>query len=244
MTSNSVEAIVLAGGLGTRLREAVPDLPKPMASVAGCPFLAHVLDSLKDQGISRVVLSVGYLAEMIVSHFGNSYRGMEIVYAHEREPLGTGGAIAFALSFVRANRALVLNGDTYLGMDYAAFVSACDAAGATLGIVVRSVPDTSRYGRCELSGNVMVRFSDKGNIGPGQINAGVYCLSRDVFATYPMPVKFSFEQDFVGAYLARLKPLGFPVDGYFIDIGVPEDFLKAQVDFAPRGQKTNSGAAA
>jgi len=231
MISN-VEVILLAGGLGTRLRDQVPNLPKPMAPVAGRPFLEYVLDKLKEGGISRVVLAVGYRAEAIISHFGSDYRGIELVYAHEIEPLGTGGAIAFALSFVKASRALVLNGDTYLEMNYAAFVHACDANRAALGIVVRLVPDTTRYGRCELKNNTVIRFSEKSEARPGLINAGVYYLSRDVFEQYGMPPNFSFERDFVGVHLAAILPFGFPVDGYFIDIGVPEDFRQAQQDFA------------
>jgi D-glycero-alpha-D-manno-heptose 1-phosphate guanylyltransferase len=232
--SNSIDAIVLAGGLGTRLREEVPGLPKPMAPVAGRPFLEHVLDNLDKAGVARVVLSVGHLAEKIIDHFGSSYKGMQVVYARETEPLGTGGAIAFALKHVQSACALVLNGDTYLDMSYHAFIDACTAEDAELGVVVRTVPDTSRFGRCSVDGTTLVQFCEKGESGAGFINAGVYYVAKDLFAKYQMPARFSFEQEFVAAHLAALRPLAFSVDSYFIDIGVPADFRKAQHDFAAR----------
>jgi len=231
-----MEAIVLAGGLGTRLRAEVPDLPKPMAPVAGRPFLEHILDRLGTQGVSRVILSVGFMAEVIIAHFGSSYRTIDLVYAHETEPLGTGGAIRFALTFAKAERVLVLNGDTYLSMDYQALFQACAAKGAALGIVVRMVPDTTRYGHCTVTDDLLVSFSEKEGAGPGLINAGVYCLTRETLSMgVDLPARFSFEQDFVAARLDKLRPIGFPVDGYFIDIGVPEDFRKAQKDFGSGG---------
>lgn len=232
----TMEAIVLAGGLGTRLRAEVPDLPKPMAPVAGRPFLEHVLDRLGAQGVTRVILSVGYRADVIIDHFGEAYRGISLLYAHEAEPLGTGGAIRFALSFATAERVLVLNGDTYLNINYQSLFQECTAKCAALGIVVRLVPDAARYGHCEVADGRLVSFSEKGGSGPGLINAGVYCLARDVFASSgELPSRFSFEQDFVAVRLQKLRPLGFSVEGYFIDIGVPEDFRKAQLDFGPGG---------
>lgn len=228
--SQNLEAIVLAGGFGTRLRGAVPNLPKAMALVAGRPFLEHVLDRLVSQGICRVVLSVGYMADVIKSHFGYDYCGVDIIYAIEGSPLGTGGAIAFGLTYVKANSALVLNGDTLVALDYARFAEACERRRSRLGIVVRYVEDAGRYGRCDIESETLTKFSEKGIAGSGFINAGVYWVTRDVFDEFGVPEAFSFEQDFVAKYLNELHPVGFPVEDYFIDIGVPEDYRRAQVE--------------
>lgn len=227
------DVIVLAGGLGTRLRSEVPDLPKPMAPVAGKPFLEHILERLCHQGARRIVLSVGYRGEAIISHFGSQYRNVELAYAREETPLGTGGAIAFALASTHTRHVLVVNGDTYLDMDYCGFFERCQEADTRLGIAVRHVDDTSRYGRCEVDQGVITQFSEKGVIGPGFINAGVYCLRNDAMNNRNLPAKFSFEQDFVSCFLDDLRPIAYPVSGYFIDIGIPEDFRRAQIDFDP-----------
>lgn len=227
-----MEAIILAGGLGRRLSEVVVDTPKPMALVNGRPFLEYLFAQIVDAGVSRIVVSVGYLASQITSYFGDAFRGVPLVYVAEQEPLGTGGAIAMALMSCEADRILVLNGDTLLNAPLATFYSACVEADARLGIVVRGVDDVSRYGACTVDGGIVVGFGEKMGVGRGLINAGVYCVTSDLFQGYSMPPRFSFEQDFIAPFLQRLKPIGFPVDGYFIDIGVPADYQRAQVEFA------------
>lgn len=222
------EAIVLAGGLGTRLRSAVPDLPKPLAPVAGRPFLDYLLGHLEHVGARHVILSIGYLSEHIEARYGGRFGSVEISYSRESAPLGTGGALRQALSFSAGAYTLALNGDTLLECDPWPFIVATARTHKQLGILTRDVEDTRRYGRCELSNDVVVGFGLKEATGPGLINAGVYCLRHDLFEGHALPDRFSFEHDFIEPRLARLKPYGARVRGYFIDIGVPEDFERAQ----------------
>lgn len=225
-----MEAIVLAGGFGTRLRSAVSNLPKPMAPVAGRPFLELLLSSLKAKGITRAILSIGYRYEAITSHFDNHALGIDLTYEIESKPLGTGGAIAAALRHVTSDHVFVFNGDTYLELDLNA-VAAMWPGDRTPVVVARSVPDTERFGRLEIAHGRVSRFLASGSKGAGAVNAGCYLIPKNIFDSVPMPQAFSFEQDF----LARRPPLSlrmFITSGQFIDIGVPEDLQRAQIDLA------------
>ena len=223
-----MEAIVLAGGLGTRLRSIVSDLPKAMAPVAGKPFLAYLLDTLIAAGFDSAILAVGYKGEQIRKHFGERYRSLPLRYSVETEPLGTGGAIKLAMGQVSATSVFVLNGDTYLELDYAAMMAAHDEADAILTIAVHAVPDASRYGALDIDGGRIRGFFEKGHPGPRSINAGAYLFSRKLLNRYSLPRAFSFETDFLVPHVKELKPLAFQTHGVFIDIGVPEDYAGAQ----------------
>jgi D-glycero-alpha-D-manno-heptose 1-phosphate guanylyltransferase len=231
-----MQAIVLAGGLGTRLRSVVPDLPKPMAPVAGRPFLAWVLDDLVAAGFESAVLAVGYRHEAIHAHFGDLYRGMALRYSIEDTPLGTGGAIRLAADHVTERPIFVLNGDTYLELDYRAMLDAHRQAQTSLSVAVCSVPDVSRYGALELGSGRIHGFLEKGRAGPGFINAGVYLLASDILRQIPAGEPFSFEQQLLVPRIGELRPLAFHTEGRFIDIGIPEDFERAQQMFAVKGQ--------
>jgi D-glycero-alpha-D-manno-heptose 1-phosphate guanylyltransferase len=231
-----MQAIVLAGGLGTRLRSVVPDLPKPMAPVAGRPFLAWVLDDLIEAGFESAVLAVGYRHEAIREHFGAAYRGMVLHYSIEDTPLGTGGAIRLAADHVSGQPVFVLNGDTYLELDYRAMLDAHRQARTSLSVAVCSVPDVSRYGALELEAGHLHGFHEKGRSGPGLINAGVYLLASDILRQIPTSVPFSFEQQLLVPRVQELRPLAFLTAGRFIDIGIPEDFARAQQMFAVKNQ--------
>jgi D-glycero-alpha-D-manno-heptose 1-phosphate guanylyltransferase len=223
-----MEAIVLAGGLGTRLRAVVSDLPKPMAPVAGRPFLAWILDRLADAGFGRVVLAVGYRHEAIRDHFGIAYRGMSLAYSVEETPLGTGGAMRLAIDHVDASPVFVLNGDTYLEVDYPAMRAAHRAHEVELTVAVARVADVSRYGSLEIKDDRICGFLEKGSLGPGYINAGVYLMARGLVETIPVGTGHSFENELLMPRVAELCPLAFRADGLFIDIGVPEDYERAQ----------------
>lgn len=229
------EAIVLAGGLGTRLRPVVSDLPKPMAPVAGRPFLAWLLDYLELQGIRRVVLSVGYLSEAITQFFGERYGAIEITYSIEDEPLGTGGGIAGSLSLVKSAFVFVLNGDTFLKLDYRAMARLASEAGEdfVLAVALRETDDARRYGRVVLKGGRITGFEALGAEQPGpcpsMINAGVYLMNSSIFRRFEVPRRFSFEKEFLETKTAQLRPLAFPCDVPFIDIGIPEALEHAQV---------------
>jgi len=223
-----MKAIILAGGLGTRLRERIPDLPKPMAPVAGRPFLEYILDRLIAGGINEIILSVGYQADIIMQHFGNIYRNTIISYAVESQPLGTGGAIVHALNKQGDEPVLVLNGDTLLNIDFEELVRWYMKMPVQVAMVLRKVSDVSRYGSVLLSGENVIGFLEKGENGPGLINAGVYIIRPDVFNVFGLSDEFSLEEDLLQAYCSEVSPRAFLSDAYFIDIGIPGDYDRAQ----------------
>ena len=228
------EAIVLAGGFGTRLRGVVDDVPKPLAPVVGRPFLAWLLDALAAQGFRHVVFATGYRGEQVEAALGGSWRGMRLDYSREQEPLGTGGAIALAMERVAGVACFVLNGDTWLGLDYARFDAATRACSARLGVALAAVPDVSRYGAVRVEGGRITGFVEKGQAGPGLVNAGVYRMSRSLLDDYRTGTSFSFERDVLVPAAARETVAGYADTGGFIDIGAPEDYRRAQTLFAAR----------
>jgi D-glycero-alpha-D-manno-heptose 1-phosphate guanylyltransferase len=223
-----MEAIVLAGGLGTRLRGVVDDIPKPMAPVRGRPFLEFVLDPLVAAGFHTAILAVGYRHEAIRAHFGDAYRGLALLYSAEDEPLGTGGAMRLACAHAHAHDIFVLNGDTYLELDYRAMLDAHLRARAQLTIAVCEVPDVARYGAVESCEGIVRGFREKGTSGRGWINGGVYLLGPELRQRFPRRGTFSFEQDLLVPQIQSIRPLAFPTSGLFIDIGMPEDYARAQ----------------
>ena len=165
---------------------------------------------------------------MIREHFGEQFEGLELTYAVEDEPLGTGGATLRALTLASSGSVFVLNGDTLVDLDYAAMLSRHIDLGAIASIAVAEVADCTRYGRIFMQEDRVVGYAEKGQSGPGQISAGAYVMNRDVFAPYHMPTAFSLEKDFFASYINKLCPLAFVTSGYFIDIGIPEDLARAQ----------------
>lgn len=226
-----MEAIVLAGGLGSRLRQVILDLPKPMAPVAGRPFLEIMLSSLAHKGFKRVVLSLGYLAEKVVSHFGENFAGMEMVYEIEPAALGTGGAVRAALSRCQSDHVFVFNGDTYLDLEVEK-VEAVWQCQRVPTIVAREVPDTARYGRLDVGNAQVLGFLEKGTAGPGLINAGCYVFPRTILDAFELGQAFSLETDFLADAVKRQRFNVFVTEGRFIDIGVPEDYSRAQIELA------------
>lgn len=228
----NIEAIVLAGGLGTRLAARLPGLPKPMAPVAGRPFLAILLGQLELAGCARVLLSVGHLHETIRNHFGASFHGMRIDYVVEDAPLGTGGALRTALAHAEEDTVLALNGDTFLQIDYAALLAFHADSGATLTLSLAHQADIARYGGVLAQNERVVGFEEKGRTGSGWINAGVYALSKNLSWPASLPEKFSFETDFLAREVGCIPIAAYPVHGFFLDIGVPEDLDRAQTELA------------
>ena len=224
------EAIILAGGFGTRLQGVVKDVPKPMAPVNGRPFLTYILEYLIEYQYNKVILSVGYLHEKIEEYFGNQYKSLAIDYAVETEPLGTGGGIRFAMSKCHSDNVLVINGDTMFKVNLTQFEHFFAEKRSLLSIVLREVEDVSRYGSVTLGSNNMISlFSEKGvSSGCGYINGGVYMINRSLFEKYPQPKKFSFEKDLMEKLYTQEQFFAMPSNGYFIDIGIPEDYARAQ----------------
>lgn len=223
-----MEAILLAGGLGTRLRSVVKDRPKPMADVEGKPFLLYLVEKLKARGVTRAVMAVGYKGEMIRDFFGDgSAFGLEIDYAWEKELLGTAGAIRNAAALTADERVLVLNADTYYEMPYDALTAMAERERLDMALVLRAVEDVSRYGEAVLTEGRLTAFDEKtGEARPGTINGGVYCLSRNLLDDIPEG-KVSLEHEMIPRWMAEGRALGGMIhDGYFIDIGVPEDYAR------------------
>lgn len=234
------EAIVLAGGFGTRLAHVLPDVCKPMALVAGRPFLRFVMDQLAAGGIERVVVADGYRREQIEDFFGGFYRGMDIVYSSEEEPLFTGGAVKQALAKCEGNWAFVMNGDTWLDVDFSAMEVMADNAPASVRavIAVKRMHDFERYGTVDVDGSgVISAFHEKRSCAEGLINAGVYLVRKD--ALVGMPRKFSLESDWFEAVVGDNGLMACECTSGFIDIGVPGDYELAQTMLAPlaRGWK-------
>lgn len=227
-----MEGIVLVGGLGTRLRPITESVPKPMVDVAGRPFLEYVLDELIEKGISRVCLAVGYKAEVVTQHFGSEYRGVPIVYSCEDSPLGTGGAIIRALDFVEGESILIVNGDTLFQVNLNDMLDKHEDRQANLTIAVKHMNNFTRYGVVIVNGRGLVTdFEEKKAKTDGFINGGVYILNRKCILEIPLPETFSFERDFMARYCKELEINSYKSDGYFIDIGIPEDLERAQVEF-------------
>jgi D-glycero-alpha-D-manno-heptose 1-phosphate guanylyltransferase len=226
-----IDAIVLAGGMGTRLRPVTGDLPKPMAPVAGRPFLEILLSTLARKGLRRAVLSLGYRAERIRDHFGARFAGVELDFEIEPVPLGTGGAIRRALARCRTSTALVVNGDTLLDLELDTLLGFGRSPDCPV-LVARAVDDTARYGRLDVERGRLIAFAEKSGSGPGLVNTGHYRLPCHLFEGQALPEAFSIEHDFLAPRAADLGIEVFVSHGTFIDIGVPEDYARAQSELA------------
>jgi D-glycero-alpha-D-manno-heptose 1-phosphate guanylyltransferase len=226
-----VKAIVLAGGLGTRLARVTSDIPKPMAPIGSRPFLEYLLDYLVEQGTEEIVLAVSYKWEVIREHFADDYRGTPLTYSVEDEPLGTGGAIRQALLSLSDDEVVVLNGDTLFRVDLDGMADVHRSGRTRLSMALKQVANSSRFGRVEVSADgVITNFLEKATGSPGWINGGLYMLNRELFTDFPMPERFSFEKNLVEPNIARIEPLAFQSDAYFIDMGIPEDYQRAQFE--------------
>ena len=224
-----MEAIVLAGGLGSRLARVLNNIPKAMAPIGQRPFLELLLDRLEQGGVKRVLLSVGYLHHVIQEHFGARYRSLDLEYIVEQTPLGTGGAVRLGLSRITGPRAFVLNGDTLVSVDYRQMDYMHTVSQSCFSMAVCDIQDTSRYGQVTIEDGRVVGFSEKkSGLGQGLINAGVYLMDRDLLNEHPLDEVFSLERDYLVPMAAVVKPLAFITPGPFIDIGVPEDLEQAQ----------------
>ena len=229
------EAVVLAGGFGTRLAHVVPDVCKPMAPVAGEPFLRRVLDQLDAAWFARAVIADGYRREQIESYFMGTYRGLEVDYSPEDSPLLTGGAVRKALRMCTRPEVFVLNGDTWLDADFSAMESMLAAhPGASCCIAAKRMRGFDRYGTLDVAPDGRVRaFREKAPCAEGLINGGTYLISRG--ALEAGPDVFSLENDWFARVVADGALLACETEGGFIDIGVPEDYERAQSMFAAMG---------
>ena len=232
-----MKAIILAGGFGTRLRSVVSDIPKPLAPIENRPFLVWLIDALAAQGVTEVTLSLHHQWEKIRDYFGANPASIPVDLVVEHEPLGTGGAMRYVLAQKPTKEpVLVLNGDSYVRADIKAFYAQHIALKAQLSMVLRAVPDSGRYGTVEVQNGIITTFGDGKTGVHGLINAGVYVITPELFAE-KLPQAFSFERDFLPPRLSTIRPRAFMAEEYFIDIGIPEDYERAQSElpgeFAP-----------
>lgn len=227
------EAIILAGGLGTRLQSVVSDVPKPMAEVAGRPFLDYIMYFLAKNNISRAVLAVGYKHEIIQQHLHipENRCGLELAYSIEKDLLGTGGAIYQAFSQINGDSAFIINGDTYFDMSLTDLDEFAQCRQAELAFALKETTDAGRYGNvlCSARGKILA-FTEKGytNESPIRINGGIYLMRKSLIERFPMPPEFSIEQALFQSHTPDLNAFGKVYPGDFIDIGIPEDFHRAQ----------------
>lgn len=226
------EAIILAGGLGTRLRSAVPDLPKCMAPVNGKPFITYIIEYLHAQGVTKLIFALGYKHEFFKPVISSLPSSMHAVISAEEEPLGTGGAIRLACSRASEENVLILNGDTMFRINANELSSFHYKKNAHCSLCLKPMQNFDRYGVVELDKNdSVISFKEKQFYESGLINGGVYALHVNNFLDEDLPQKFSFEKDYLEKYILYRKIFGLPQDEYFIDIGIPEDYERAQREF-------------
>tara|TARA_B100002019_G_C21244237_1_gene587390 strand:+ start:441 stop:1145 length:705 start_codon:yes stop_codon:yes gene_type:complete len=224
------EAIILAGGLGTRLSKHVPNIPKPMAPINGKPFLDILIKNLSNHGFTKVILSVGHMAESIQNYFGNKIHNVDISYNVEKKPLGTGGAIFSSLKQCNSEYVFVLNGDTFLNINFS-LLNEYWKKNRTPIIVTREVLYNSRYGSIEVEKNTIKKFnSPQKKNSKCLINAGIYLLPKSIKNTLQGEVPFSFETDYLQTAVNSINFLSYQSNDYFIDIGIPQDYERAQIE--------------
>ena len=227
------EAIILAGGLGTRLRESVPDLPKCMAPVAGRPFLFHVINYLRSQGVEKFIFSLGYKHELIEDYLSTQFSTLSYQCVIEDEPLGTGGAILLACTKATEKNIVVTNGDTLFKIDLHKATMFHNHNNAECTLLLKPMNRFDRYGVVELDEEQLVNsFKEKQFYESGNINGGVYLLNKDKFLDEEFPAKFSFEKHYLEKFYPVRRIYGLIQDAYFIDIGIPEDYNRAQSELS------------
>lgn len=227
-----MEAIILAGGFGTRLRSVCSDRPKPMAQIRGKPFLEYLMAYWASQGVSHFILSVGYLHEVIVDYFGTEFQGIPIDYSIEKEPLGTGGGLILALEQVKRPERpfLAFNGDTYFDVPLETLTTFQKQRACQCCLSLFSIGDSDRYSRVitASNGQILQMAQGAGNASRW-INGGVYLFQGDIFSRWALSNEvISLENDLLPELIVKKECFGAPFAGSFIDIGIPEDYRRAQ----------------
>lgn len=223
------EIIILAGGPGTRIRPVLGDTPKCMAPIGEHPFLYYLIRHFQQQGIRKFIFSLGYGHEEIAAYLRQYKEPLNFEICQEDAPLGTGGAILNALPFTSLPAVWVANGDSFLAANLNPMQAFFDMCGAECTLALTEVQERARFGCVEMDPAYRINgFSEKGNTGKGWINAGIYLLNTRMFKAHQWPRAFSFEQDYLKAKYVEARFFGYRYRDYFVDIGVPDDLLKAQ----------------
>lgn len=225
-----LEVIILAGGLGTRLRTAIGETPKLLAPIGGIPFIEYLLHRLSAQGTYQYIFSLGYGKEEIKSYLSGFKSDQDIRIVEEEEPLGTGGAIKKALSVINGEQVLILNGDTLADLHIESFLNFHQQHQAECSIALRNVEQTTRYGQVVINDQgLILRFMEKEQSAySGLINTGAYLLDCSRFRKREPKDRFSFEKDYLSPLAGDAPFYGYIQEGFFMDIGTPEDFLRSQ----------------
>jgi len=226
---SNITAVLLAGGLGTRLKPVVSDKPKILADICDRPFVTFLLDQLVIAEIRDVVLCTGYMADEVYEKLGNAYKSLKLTYSKEDTPLGTGGALRLALPHIKSNFALVMNGDSFVNVKFAVYIDWFFKNKCAAALLLANVSDTRRFGKVLVDENGrLVLFKEKGsNSGSGWINAGVYLIKKSLIETIPEGIPFSLEREFFPKMIGQ-GLCGFQFEGDFIDIGTPKEFAFAE----------------
>ncbi len=227
-TLSDIPCIVLAGGKGTRLRSVVKDLPKPMALIGDTPFLIILLNHLHQKGVNEFIISVGYKKFVIIDYIKSNNYPYTISFSEEDEALGTGGAISQALQHINSDYVLAVNGDTFFDIDLLDFVNQSMKMDFACSIALHRIKQGNRYGEVIIGDNSIIKFTEKKTVSNGLINGGIYLLNKTKFTQKSLGTSFSFETDYLEKYVNEGEFIGFEQKGYFIDIGIPEDYRKAQ----------------
>lgn len=226
------EAIILAGGLGTRLRSVVSDVPKCMAPVNGIPFIHFIVEYLINEGIKKFIFSLGYKHEMITGYIDEKFADLEKIYSIEEEQLGTGGAIQLACSHVTGENAVVVNGDTMFHVDISSIANIHKEQNSDCTIALKPMKNFERYGSVEINEQGRIKtFNEKKFCRKGLINGGIYIINKSSLLNKHLPTVFSFEKDYLEKFVLTDCIIGVPKDFYFIDIGIPEDYRKFVDDY-------------
>jgi len=230
---SEITAVILAGGLGIRLRTAAPDKQKVMADILGKPFLTFLFDQLIASGLRNVVLCTGYLSNQIRVKLGHTYKSLRLIYSAEKEPLGTGGALCNSLSHIVSNTVLVMNGDSFVNIDLITYMEWFFRKNLEISLLLVRVPNTDRYGKVSIAkDDRIMSFVEKGkNCGPGWINGGIYIIKKDILTSLSTEAAFSLERDTFPKMMNKGMLYGFRSNGEFIDIGTPETYLAAEYFF-------------
>ena len=230
---SNITTVILAGGLGTRLRSVIPDKQKVLVEIKNRPFLNFLLDQLLSAGAREVVLCTGHRADEVQTILGIEYKSLKLVYSIESKPLGTGGALRLAFSHLTSDSVLIMNGDSYINVDLKDFLKWFKKKALAAALILTKMGDTSRYGRLVSDDEGRIQSFEEKSVSAfsGWINAGVYLLNKNLINSIPYGRTYSLENDFFPKLISD-GLYGYQCEGEFIDIGTPESYLLAEDFFA------------
>lgn len=224
-----MDVIILSGGLGTRLKTVVKEIPKTMALINEKPFLEYTFKYLEQFKIENIILAVGYKKEYIKQYFGNKYNKINIYYSEENNPLGTGGAIKQAFSYSKEDNVIVMNGDIYAKVNLSELMNKHIETQSQVTIALKEMENFDRFGIVEFDkDSIITKFKEKEFTKKGFINVGIYAMNKNIFHGLHLGKTFSIENDFFSKYTDKIKHSAYFYNGDFIDIGIPEDYKKLQ----------------